>query len=62
MLIVAKGNPLSQALIDRDAQECVSLNKLHTACLRYAFTCMHLGEETKWTNVSCLRKQQDSMV
>ena len=34
MLIVAKGNPLSQALIDRAAQECVqdtSLNKLHTA-------------------------------
>ena len=27
MLIVAKGNPLSQALIDRDAQECVSLNQ-----------------------------------
>ena len=24
MLIVAKGNPLYQVLIDRDAQECVS--------------------------------------
>ena len=59
MLIVAKGNPLSQALIDRDAQECVSLNKLHTAFLRFpAF--IHLGEETKWTNVSCLRKQHDN--
>ena len=50
MLIVAKGNPLPQALIDRDAQECVSLSNLHTACLRYPF--MYLGEETKWSNVS----------
>ena len=49
---------LSQALIDRDAQECVSLNNLHTAFLRFPF--IHLGEETKWTNVSCLRKQHDS--
>ena len=37
---------------------CVSQN-LHTACLRFPF--IHLGEETKWTNVSCLRKQHDSM-
>ena len=52
------GNPLSQALIERDTQECVSLNKLHTAFLRYPF--MHLAEQTKWTNVSCLKKQHDS--
>ena len=54
----SQGNPLSQALIDRAAQECVSLNKLHTACLRYPF--IHLAKQTKWTNVSCLRKQHDS--
>ena len=50
MVIVAKGNPLSQAFIGRDAQECVFLNKLHTACLSYPF--IHLGEETKWSNIS----------
>ena len=54
----SQGNPLSQALIDRAAQECVSPNNLHTAFLRFPF--VHLGEETKWTNVSCLSKQHDS--
>ena len=53
MLIVAKGNPLSQTLIDRTAQKCVSLNNLHTAFLRYRS--IHLGEETKWSKLSCLR-------
>ena len=30
MLIVAEGNPLSQALIDRAAQECVSQQTSHS--------------------------------
>ena len=55
---IAKRNPLPQLVIDSPDQECVFLNNLHTACLRYPF--IHLGEETKWTNVSCLRKQHDS--
>ena len=33
---------------------------LSTNFKQHAMPFMHLAEQTKWTNVSCLRKQHDS--